>query len=76
MTAPKTEGLTEAWAEAEAALPEGGRLACQRRPENGPYEAWAQSADRRSLGFAYADTPTLALRALAARLAENPEARP
>jgi hypothetical protein len=56
--------LDDAWRQAEAVLPEGARLACQRRPEDGPYEAWAQSGDRIGLGFAYGDTPADALRAL------------
>lgn len=56
--------LDEAWTAAEAALPEPGRVACQQREVGGAYEAWAQSATRKGLGFGYGDTPTAALIAL------------
>lgn len=62
----------DAWGEAETALPVPGRIACQKRPENGPYEAWAQSDERKGLGYAYGASPTEALRSLAAYLSEAP----
>jgi hypothetical protein len=71
--------LDAAWAEAEAALPEGWRLAVQRTDED--FDTWAATGVSQAFfdgesDDAYADgqgpTPAAALRALAVALAEVP----
>jgi hypothetical protein len=62
------EGLDAAWAEAEAALPEGWRLSVAQHPDN--YAAFATPPTLRRGGapVGLGPTPAVALRALAARL--------
>lgn len=62
-----TPGLSEAWARAEAALPEGWRLHLTRRPE-GSVIATASNRDGDSATSYAQPTPTDALLSLAARV--------
>ena len=68
------DSLDAAWAEAEAALPEGGRIYGARRLYDGGWEFsaewWTYDARYRA-GRATGDTPAAALRALAAKLRER-----
>lgn len=60
-----------AWAEAQAALPEGWRLSLEMAEIGFPYEARAEH-DRNDPAYTgHAYTPAAALRALAARLRER-----
>ena len=71
---PSEPGLGEAWAAAEAALPEGWRLTLGAMFNSDKYEAWAGPASvagGRSSGPQA--TPAAALLALAARLSEPVE---
>ncbi len=65
--------LDSAWAEAEAALPEGWMLGVLARGRQCLAEAWADDesyASGDAGAEAYASTPVAALRALAAKLRE------
>ncbi|MDP2622294.1 MAG: hypothetical protein Q8Q29_00650 [Actinomycetota bacterium] len=75
--------LDEAWAEAEAALPEGWRIDTLRIGRNYPHEpevewvVWAEKPDYFAprdgrTAFGSGPTPTAALQALAAALRETP----
>lgn len=66
--------LDAAWAEAEAALPEGWIFGVLARGDQYLAEAWEDDeayASGDSAAEAYADTPAAALRALAAKLRER-----
>ena len=66
----EAESLDAAWAEAEAALPDGWHI--DRLNRNGPkdWTAYASEAPHLGLEMGAHNTPAAALRALAARLRE------
>jgi hypothetical protein len=83
LAAERSTGLDVAWAEAEAALPEGWRASLNSHPRSMDlaqryvavarpiYSDWSEGSPPDPIRL-WADTPAAALRALAARLREEP----
>ena len=72
MSEVTTVSLDEAWAEAEAALPEGCVFQGVRRSQLGMKNSWVASyGDGGGWFNFYGDTPAAALQALAAKLRDS-----